>query len=840
MVALTIHGKVLEGRCLNCNPIDSNDTGVTIPAVSRPATEEDLRRFRLKQEQLRPASDRNLPNVRASGRPTLHSRSSTTSTSSLHGSNNNAGYDRAFSMRSLPAHRSSSIGSMASFHSAESSTDAPPYRGPERPPEDVSSYRNNRRRSTGDRYEAETHRTTGGGSQDGYSEDSSRLSNDSGSQEPAVDEFRTSMERILGYRVDEEEAYALLSSGREPSQILEDLRRKHQNTERRYAEGDNFSESDPRSVGEGSLNRGDAVDFHSSSSGLSTGYSNRSLNSHGGNYHSEKPVAAMMLSGREHSSRSIRSEIMHGRERLRQLRRGSNSSVHSEHSYRGLSNLSDHFSRQSISPSGEIDRSSHDDAYSTGELSRSGHQMDDLVRRRSEGSLDRSLHDDTEGGLDRLTHAGADFAAIVSIMRDYPGSAEVQLNCMEELSSFNFTDEDFDMLLTIGAMEVVADAMQAFPQDIVLQMSGCRALCNTSGTLEVSMCYAELGAVDIVLDCMGLFLEDPRMQEQGLAALAILAAAAENVPELLDKGCLPQTVAAMNKYTADMEVQLRACSLLSVLASHSPDVGNAIMEANGGGAVVLAMVIHSQEPDIQEKALRALLNLVYDNDDIKTQLAHMGGIDAAIQAMQVHRDDAVIQECAASMLFNLADIPENKVLIGQCGGIDVTIRAMWVHSESVSVTEWCCKALFAVSLDPENARKILEIGGITALVNAMQAHSESALVQEMCCAVLCSLATNDDAAKEKIVAEEALDAIVLAMVLFGDDVGVQEQACLVLLQLANETNLRSMQASNVGELALTAANNHPERCREIAEQLSQILEGLVAEYNSNSAAITAS
>eukprot|EP00977_Amphora_coffeiformis_P010248 scaffold2383_cov161-Amphora_coffeaeformis.AAC.4 len=60
MVPITVHGKVLNGRCLNCRPLDTSEmsAGAAIPAVSRPTTEEDLQRFRLKQEQLNTASAR--------------------------------------------------------------------------------------------------------------------------------------------------------------------------------------------------------------------------------------------------------------------------------------------------------------------------------------------------------------------------------------------------------------------------------------------------------------------------------------------------------------------------------------------------------------------------------------------------------------------------------------------------------------------------------------------------------------------------------------------------------------------------------------------------------------
>ena len=915
MVPITVHGKVLNGRCLNCRPLDANNG---IPAAVRPATEEDLQRFRLKQEQLNTSSRTQSSgglsanasvassSTASQPRPGLHTRAASLHVNSGSGHNhsanniNSSNYDRGYSTRSLQP-RSLSSNASVSSHYTESSYSVDHYRGPERSPDDRSaspvsqasrlSYRSLPATGYGSRSTSRENLEIGVGiagssstsdiqrrsseNAAGFRDNARRRRSDPDVLEdhrrsrspahehrlglsPSNEELRAAMERILGYRMDEEEAYALISSGMEPAQILEDLRRRYRNSDRSARSIDDEHQHHPHGV----LNRGGAVSFptttgdemsvgssHLTNSYTAGGasYSNRSINSsismqeeslmsragHRGNHHGT----------RENSLRSVRSEAIgqhYSSERGRQLvRQHSGSSAHSSsRSGHSRASLQEHFSRHSGSRASDLDDSQHD-AYSTGMLSRTGYRGS-VARRHSSRSENSSYRDDTESGLDQLNDAGPDFMAIVRIMRDYPGSAEVQLNCMEELSNFNFAEEDYDVLLEVGAMEVIADAMQAFPQDMVLQMSGCRAMCNTSGTPDAQVCYAEFGAIDLVLDAMGLFLEYPRMQEQGLAALANLAAAQENIPELIDKGCVPQAVAAMNKYPGDLEVQLKGCSVITNLSSHSLDMRSAIMEASGGGAVVLAMVLHSQEPEVQEKALRALRNLSSNNDEIKTELAHMGGIDAVIQAMQVHRDDAIVQEAGASTLCNLAGHPENKVMIGQCGGIDVTIRAMWVHSDAVSVVEWCCRALFSLSLEPENRPKILEVGGITAAVNAMQAHAESAGVQEMGCGILCCLATDDEAAKEKIVAEEALDAIVLAMVLFSDDVGVQERACHVLLQLANEANLRSMQASNVGELALTAAGRFPSRCEIVANELAQVLDDLTANYNSSSAAVAAS
>ena len=56
LVPISIQGKVLNGRCLKCRPLSPQDAAAaasTIPAISRPATAEDLARFRLKQQHIR-------------------------------------------------------------------------------------------------------------------------------------------------------------------------------------------------------------------------------------------------------------------------------------------------------------------------------------------------------------------------------------------------------------------------------------------------------------------------------------------------------------------------------------------------------------------------------------------------------------------------------------------------------------------------------------------------------------------------------------------------------------------------------------------------------------------
>ena len=436
---------------------------------------------------------------------------------------------------------------------------------------------------------------------------------------------------------------------------------------------------------------------------------------------------------------------------------------------------------------------------------------------------------DEERAIDRLHAADGDCAEILAVMRDHLGSPFVQSYCLKELSCLHLAPEDQDLLAHHSAMELIAESMHTYPDDLELQIHGCRAVWNGSGTPENQIAFVNAGALDIILSDMDRFIDNAEVQECAMGTLSNLAAAEPNLLKMIEKGTVARVVEAMNKHSENNLVQAKGCSAITNMASHLSPLKKDIMDMGGGGAVVICMVMHPDDYDLQEKALRALKNLSSNNDENKVELANIGGIDAVITAMQVHRDQPGVQEAGAWTLSNLASNNDNKAVIGDCGGIDVVIRAMWVHADNVKVQEWCCRALYTLTLDRHNSGMVLQVGGISAVVNAMQAHVDSGPVQEMGCAVLCNLAF-DESSKMRIVDEEALDAIVLAMVLYSEDAKVQESACEVLLQLAIVENFKSMQASNIGELASAAATKFPENCKEPALKLLHVLEGYCAEY----------
>lgn len=493
-----------------------------------------------------------------------------------------------------------------------------------------------------------------------------------------------------------------------------------------------------------------------------------------------------------------------------------NSSSH--HHRRGSSRPSSSRSLDSMSSFGE-------------EVNASILNSNDAESAPSDTSFRESSAVSQDPGVARIQQAGVDFVEVLNTLRDLPDSLRTQTAGLHVLSELTLSEEDSETLLNIGVVQVILDAMRRYADDtsqVELQTAACRAILNVTGTSEAQINFVQNQTVEHVSTLMQNLLENATVQEYAMATIANLSVLEANLPILIEEHSVTRIVEAMNKHSENRQVQIKGCSAITNMASHTTPLKKTIMDQGGGGAVVVSMVMHPGDVELQEKALQALRNLSANSDENKMELARIGGIESVIGAMQVHRDEAGIQKTGSWSLSNLAGFVDNKRIIGECGGVDVIVRAMWVHSDEVSVQEWCCRALFTLALEPQNRLVVLDVGGISAVVNAMQAHVDSSTVQEMGCAVLCNLAT-DQATKLRIVDEEALDAIVLAMVLFGDEIKVQQQGCQILSQLCVAENLKSLQASNAGELALAAAHKFPE-CDAPAQWLLNSLEEFAAAY----------
>jgi hypothetical protein len=856
MIPIEDHGRVLNGRCLNCRPLNASEGGGT-QVVSRPATEADLARFSRSQSVLKGPtgsmgsvgssgvssnSKNRLPHRASSALPRrADSSGSGLGVAALSSSASNNRQARSTSlipsgsapMVSDPPSRTTSINTATSSESqALALPPAPPGSlnggsSHDPPPERAPLKRFNSRRSI-------TSTKSGSGSGQSLRSSDSDFTGRTNSnsnvmvessppeeRKPTADELQRAAQTILAAKkygfheeVFQDDTYEdIRDMHGQMEQYNPDQHQDHYAPQdQEYDQGVGGHAGSNRSLrSASSLGDGSAIadEFDSPQHGV--------LN-RGGEFAFSLP--SHTLTGGGGSNREVGRHAVSGSNSNRTL--SSMSSIDEDPQYMN-GNFSRGMSAQRLTSVDAVYEEA-DECSTRGSQSLS-HVGSRHGSRKSLNSVEKA----EQHYIERLRSAGGNYSEILLVLQGAISLPLIIKEGLEELACNQLNAHDQDTLTDLYAPRIIIDAMQAHQNIMEVQLWGCGAIWNMSGTLRNQLAFVDAGAIDLILAAMDNYLDDIDVQEKAMATISNLGAAEENLPILVEKGAVGRIVEAMNKHSDIGSVQIKGCSAMTNLASHTSPLKQQIMDMGGGGAVVISMVMHPEDFLLQEKALRALRNLCANSEENKVELANIGGIDAVISAMQVHRDEAGVQEEGAWTLSNLAGNDDNKAVIGDCGGIDVIIRAMWVHSDSAGVQEWCCRALYTLSLDAHNGNVVLQVGGISAVVNGMQAHVDSPAVQEMGCAVLGNLA-NSNNNKMRIVDEEALDAIVLAMVLHTDDSQVQERACMVLLTLAIEENLKSMLAANISELVQVAVGKFPEKCDEPARRLLHVLERYFASF----------
>ena len=819
MIPITDHGLVLNGRCLNCHPVDVQKGGI-LAAVSRPATEQDIQRFQRSQSNLKlsgpgVASPAGAATTAPTG-PALARRSSIAAATPAVAVVTQPKRAASMAVERTPQPAGSQGAPPARAASMAAERAAPPGARPRsagKTPRSKSAARSSNRPPSNSSISTSTNATSATGLTDhtsGRSE--AQWSGSLGHGVESAKKKASRRRRSSSSQVPSGEC----ASPQDSKPSAHERRRLSVESDRDGRDHINAStDSDPDEIlspEHGILDRGGTVSF------VDNGELDREEICEG----AAPPFASMNAE----SNRTLSSMSSMEEDRLNR-----NGSHRSRPSRKPPTNFNSKKPRPAVyedegSGSGESEKASHASGDRRGGFAK---KTSPQVSARSLMSASSPLNirntrvEAEQRALQKIQRADNNYKDIIRVMKDNPTSDLIQQEAFKSLSNFHFTREDYVVLSKQGTSRAVVEGMRAHQRSSEVQVNGCRALWNLSATTRSQVELIKHGALEAVLAAMDEFPDDAEVQEKAMAALSNLGAVEGNEAVMMSSGAIEKIVTAMNTHSEDSQVQMKGCAAITNLASHDSPLKKAIVAAGGGGAVVVSMGMHPDEVDLQEKALRALRNICANNEENKIEVAKVGGIDAVIGAMQVHRDESAVQEAGAWTLSNLAANVDNKATIGDSGGIDVIIRAMWVHSDIVGVQEWCCRALLALSTDIQNRQVIIEVGGISAMVNAMQAHIDSATVQEKCCGTLSNLAALDEDTKLRIVDEEALDAIVMAMVLHADKRNVQDRACSVLRRLAIPDNVKQMQAANVGELVRAAMTRFPSKCEDKGAQILKVL-----------------
>lgn len=691
MIPITDHGRVLDGRCLNCDPLDVGEASdVPLPAVARAATQDDMQRFSANPSTRHLSSSGHSA---ASGGPQGLARRKPCGSQSALGSHGtvSAPVRRATSEivqrpRGPPEQRR---------HSTLPSTTRPPSTSSVSTEDKISDSnrssdrsrrgsddgtRQSRRPSKPDKMERR-HEQNGSTSLDGSDHEDLRIPEHGLLDRGGAFIFSDSMDPD-----NENGTPPIASMTAESNRTLSSMSSVEDDGKRPSKR----SPSKPKARRRG--------EDHSDGSG-----SRRSKSSSVKNPPEEVSARSLLSAS---SSRSLHNTMVEAEQRaLQKIQRA-------EGDYKGI-----------VSVMKE-------------------HPTSEIIQQEAFKSI-ANIHFSREDYSRLLKLKAA--AAVVEGMKQHPQSSEVQVNGCKAVWNLSATTKSQLELMKSGALEAVLEAMDAFPEDAEVQEKAMAALSNL-GAVEASQeAFLNSDAVNKIIKAMNDHSEDSLVQMKGCAVITNLASHDSPLKRaIVEAGGAGAVVVSMVMHTDEVDLQEKALRALRNICANSEE--NKVDVANVGGvdAVVSAMQVHRDDAAVQEAGAWTLSNLA-QNADNKATIAESGGIDVVIRAMWVHAEAVGVQEWCCRALLSLSTDVENRRLMLEIGAISAMVTAMQGHMDSATVQEKCCGTLNNLAaLDEDTKLRIVDEEALDAIVMAMVLHEEKRNVQDRACSVLRRIAIPDN------------------------------------------------------------------------------------------------
>ena len=750
MIPITDHGHVLEGRCLNCNPLDVGEVSEEVlPAVARAATQQDIQRFstgtstrhlsssghsaQAQQQGLRRSANSQsgpgphappgrttselVPRVTprpASNGPRRASSAVPTSTRRHSNSSVSTGEDRTVSsIRSAPVE-----GRRRSGSKKQSGRQSPAHNDAVKP--SPSAARKLRRPGQ-----------NGTASTDGSEFDELKIP-----EHGVLDRGGAIVFNKMDLVVADAGApqFATMSASNRTLSSMSSIEEEARNSSRGNAE--KYANQKPKVA----RRKAEAT-----SSDESDGMRSKSPADKRGSFTKESSLASPQVSARSlmsaSSGRSLRNAKVEAEQRALQkiqraeddykeiiqvMKENPSSDLIQQEAFKPLSNI--HFSREDYSK---------------------------LIKMKTA-------------------------AAVVDGMKHHPQSSEVQVNGCRAVWNLSATTKSQLELMKSGALEVVLAAMDEFPDDAEVQEKAMAALSNL-GAVEASQeAFLKSGAIEKIVRAMNEHSEDVLVQMKGCAVITNLASHDSPLKRaIVEAGGAGAVVVSMVMHTDEVDLQEKALRALRNVCANSDE--NKIDVANVGGidAIVSAMQVHRDEPAVQEAGAWTLSNLS-QNANNKVTIADSGGIDVVIRAMWVHSDNVGVQEWCCRALLSLSTNVHNRQLILEVGGISAMVTAMQGHVESSTVQEKSCGVLNNLAaLDEDTKLRIVDEEALDAIVMAMVLHEDKRNMQDRACSLLRRLAIPENV--KQMQAANVAELVRKAIERFPDKCGDKGRQILAVL-----------------------------------------------------------
>ncbi|XP_065845792.1 uncharacterized protein [Oscarella lobularis] len=416
--------------------------------------------------------------------------------------------------------------------------------------------------------------------------------------------------------------------------------------------------------------------------------------------------------------------------------------------------------------------------------------------------------------------------AILGAMERYTKNLEIQEHALFGLGKVILdSDTIHDHVIQNDGIKLIVSALNAFPNNIQVVQSSCRALGALAMHKTTRHLMEEDGGVDAIIKTIKRE-ELANNQVVQMICCNTLACLVDQADVSLKKRIVDATttkamVAAVKTFPSDAELAECVCRAVSSLAA-SEELLPQVQASGAFQAVLSSLESHKDNPDVQEVGVHAISFA----DLLKSASPGSVSINALVSAvaggMNELGDNVTIQMNGCRLLSHCALKESNHVAIAKECGVRATLRTMKGFPKNATIQESGCRLLGLLSYNSETQQYVVSLGGIEATLAAMISCNVAEVLVAACGTLTCVAMTEKNV--ERIVAQDGIKSIVDSMLAFPENKDVQMTGCLALKMLTESKSVIGKIVSAGGVDALTKAIEAFPKITDLTKEAEDALE----------------
>jgi len=284
-------------------------------------------------------------------------------------------------------------------------------------------------------------------------------------------------------------------------------------------------------------------------------------------------------------------------------------------------------------------------------------------------------------------------SSVYKIMeKDNVGNACALADLIQILADFSWMDES--TMMCSGTVDVVVDIMTERCANELIQERGCGILARLSSmeNLDVNMNIVETEGVDVIVNAMIAFPENVRLQTECCRAIAHLSAHEECRVMIVANSGLQLIAKASQQFSGDEAFLMVATKAVRRLLSSSclnttnETLQGIVLETEMIHLLLDCMLTHSESSVLQENCADALSKIAQYGPTLRRHIAEASGINILVATIRQHMEIIPVLKTALSALSNILVNGENSMFLQNTADndVDMVVWAMSANWESVA------------------------------------------------------------------------------------------------------------------------------------------------------------